>query len=96
MGFPSEEEGILRYSMRRRYVITEEPMTPRAGKVVSQENKIAVIKRQRPDILKDVIDLERGNEIVTLTIPVYNRMHGNGMSDEEIFEDISSIQEAIL
>ena len=67
-------------------------MTPKAGEVVQPKNTI--VKRQRPDILKDVIDLEQGNEIVTLSIPVYERMHNQGMTDEEIFKQVSDLQEA--
>ena len=81
--------------MRSRYTIIEEkiPMNPRgAGEAVQPKNTI--IKRQRPDILKDVIDLEQGNEIVTLSIPVYERMHNQGMTDEEIFKQVSDLQEA--
>ncbi len=80
--------------MRSRYTITEEriPMTPKAGEVVQPKNTI--VKRQRPDILKDVIDLEQGNEIVTLSIPVYEWMHNQGMTDEEIFKQVSDLQEA--
>ena len=55
---------------------------------------MTIVKRQRPDILKDVIDLERGNEIVTLDIPVYERMSKRGMTDEEIFQQVSDLQEA--
>jgi len=64
-----------------------------AGEAVQTKNTPVIIKRQRPDILNDVIDLERGNEIVTLSIPIYERMKNQGMTDGEIFRQVSDLQD---
>jgi hypothetical protein len=59
---------------------------------------MAIEKNQRSDILKDVIDLEDTNSgvIVTLAIPLYNKMSSiDGKNDETIFHEISLFQDRI-
>ena len=79
----------------KNYTIIEEPVTPvKQAEDVSPKKTTNIEMRVRPDILKDVVDLTKGNEIVTLSIPVYEWMHNQGMTDEEIFKQVSDLQEA--
>jgi len=52
-----------------------------------------VTQRERSSITKNVIDLEKDNVIVTLEIPVYNRFRSQGMTDEQIFQQISDLHD---
>ncbi len=73
----------------KSYTITEEPI-PKPGEVVSQENIIT--KRIRPDLLKDVVDLEYRGEIVTLPVNMYNGM-SRSMNDYKIFAEVSQLHQ---
>lgn len=52
-----------------------------------------VTKRVRPDLLRDVVELEKeGTDVsflVTLPIPDYEARRASGMTNEEIYEQIA-------
>ena len=66
----------------------EEPYP--TGEVVPLKNKYDVEMRIRPDILKDVVDLECNGEIVTLPLNMYTSMRAT-KSDYAIFVEVSNL-----
>jgi hypothetical protein len=81
--------------MMNAQFINNTPMIPQnREEAVQPRNKYDIEKRIRPDLLKDVVDLECDGEIVTLPISMYNDM-SRTKSDYGIFMEISRFHDEV-